>query len=212
MFALGILGALVNSALQAPEDNETEAAGPEATSTASTATADLEETAEDEDEPEPPPRSTTSSVYIGPVREVQVADVRASSYLDPTEHNTYDPANMLDGELATAWNEGAEGVGEGEWFRLSFESPVPVRRMEIANGYQKDSDRFLGNARIREMDIKLSDGTTITAVLENEQGYQTVELPGRETEWLLITVTDAYGGDVWEDLAVSEIRVYADAG
>ena len=44
----------------------------------------------------------------------------------------------------TAWNEGVEGPGVGEWVRFDFGEPVVLTRIEIANGYQKDEERFQG--------------------------------------------------------------------
>jgi hypothetical protein len=49
---------------------------------------------------------------------------RASSTLDPR----HAPAAVTDGSAATAWCEGVEGDGVGEWIELAF---APVRRDEI---------------------------------------------------------------------------------
>lgn len=210
LFAVGIAIGLVVSALNGDgaEDVADTPAGAATQTTQANAAGD--DAATEETEPEPPPRETTTTIYTGPVEQLDVASVSASSVLDPTDQNDYDPENMLDDSLDTAWNEGAGGVGEGEWFRLELDGEHTVRRLEIANGYQKDVERFVGNARIREMEIKFSDGSTQTAILQDEQGFQSVELGGVQTEWVMVTVTDAYGGDVWEDLAVSEVRVYGD--
>ena len=37
----------------------------------------------------------------------------ASSVLKATSTNNYRATNLLDGDLTTAWNEGAEGPGTG---------------------------------------------------------------------------------------------------
>ncbi len=150
--------------------------------------------------------STTTS--LREVVELPVADVRASSYIEPSEERTYGPDNLIDGDPATAWNEDAEGLGEGEWVRLQFETPIIPARLEVANGYQRDEERFTGNGRIEQMTVKYSDGTSQTVELEDREGFQDVPLPPKETEWLLITAQSVYPGSTWEDLALSEIRVF----
>ncbi len=142
------------------------------------------------------PPTTTS---LREVVELPVADVRASSYIDPSAERTYGPDNLIDGDPATAWNEGAEGLGEGEWVRLQFESPVIPARLEVANGYQRDEERYTGNGRIEQMTVKYSDGTSQTVELEDREGFQEVPLPPKETEWLLITAQSVYPGSTWED-------------
>jgi len=156
-----------------------------------------------------PPTTTTS---LREVVELPVADVRASSYIEPSAERTYGPDNLIDGDPATAWNEGAEGLGEGEWVRLHFETPVIPARLEVANGYQRDEERYTGNGRIEQMTVKYSDGTSQTVELEDRQGFQEVPLVPKETEWLLLTAESVYPGSTWEDLALSEIRVFGSRG
>ncbi len=156
-----------------------------------------------------PPTTTTS---LREVVELPVADVRASSYIEPSAERTYGPDNLIDADPATAWNEGAEGLGEGEWVRLHFETPVIPARLEVANGYQRDEERYTGNGRIEQMTVKYSDGTSQTVELEDRQGFQEVPLAPKETEWLLLTAESVYPGSTWEDLALSEIRVFGSRG
>ena len=79
----------------------------------------------------------------------------ASSSLKATTITDFRPTNLLDGDLATAWNEGADGTGVGEWVRFEFDGVIPLTRIEIANGYQKDAERFSGNVRVKSLELRV---------------------------------------------------------
>src|SRR5680860_849023 len=134
----------------------------------------------------------------------------ASSALSPQTGNTYGPENMLDSNMATAWNEGASGPGDGEWVRFHFSEPVVITRLEIANRYQKDLPRFQGNGRIRLLRIQTGEGAPLTAKLADSLGYQSVGLSTNAlaTTELTLTIVSVYPGDNWEDAAISGLKIY----
>ena len=145
---------------------------------------------------------TTTGNRLDPV------DVTASSSLRPTNAHTYDPQNLLDGKLATAWNEDAPGDGEGEWVRFGFAGIVSVARIDIANGYQSDPTTYANNPRVHELRLTFSDGSSQRIELQDETGYQTLKLQTKKTEWVRMTIVSTYPGDRWHDAALSEVRFY----
>lgn len=136
----------------------------------------------------------------------------ASSVLKATSTINYSATNLLDGDLTTAWNEGAEGPGIDEWVRLDFSKPVALARIEIANGYQKDAERFLGNVRVKGMELEYSDGSTQVIELLDTEDLQSVATEQVSTEWIKMTILSVYPDHEWEDAALSEVHVYAVAG
>jgi hypothetical protein len=140
---------------------------------------------------------------------VRPASITASSVLKATASNNYRPTNLLDGDLATAWNEGAEGPGIGEWVKLEFSRQITLTRIEIANGYQKDKDRFVGNPRVKSLEVQYSTGTTQLVNLLDTEEYQTITPTRQPVEWVKLTIVSVYPGKEWEDAALSEVRVYA---
>jgi zinc-ribbon domain/F5/8 type C domain len=132
----------------------------------------------------------------------------ASSSLKATPIADFRPTNLLDGDLATAWNEGADGVGVGEWVRFQFSEPIPLARIEIANGYQRDAERFAGNVRVKNIELQYSDGATQVVQLLDTQGLQVIKPAAQDTEWIKLTILSVYPGYEWQDAALSELRVY----
>jgi len=102
---------------------------------------------------------------------------RASSTLAGQGANTYGPANLFDRDPATAWCEGVEGPGEGEWVELRY-SPIDTThgkpatlsaefislQMAILPGYAKTEATWLGNGRVAEVEVAACDGSNSHAV------------------------------------------------
>jgi hypothetical protein len=133
----------------------------------------------------------------------------ASSALKSTTRTDFRATNLLDEDLETAWNEGADGPGLGEWVRFNFAEPVILTRIEIANGYQKDDERFNGAARVRSLRLDYSNGTTQLVDLLDTKDVQAVMARSNPTEWLKMTITAVYPDYVWDDAAMSEVRLFA---
>lgn len=61
-----------------------------------------------------------------------------SSILDPQYGFTYNPRNMVDTDLTTAWVEGKSGHGEGESLTVDLNGLRNVAAIQIMNGYHKN--------------------------------------------------------------------------
>lgn len=197
------LGALVYATLFSPGGNSGGGTPGRSTSTTVPAGASTTDTT---------PGSTTSSSAPGTTvargASISPVSVEASSSLPSKGGNTYGPDNLFDGSLSTAWQENAPGSGEGEWVRFDFGHLVTLSTLEIANGYQKDSRRFTGNARVETLQLEYSDGTTQQARLYDDVGFQEIAATPKSTEWLRLTILSVYQGDAWDDAALSEVHIY----
>jgi hypothetical protein len=153
--------------------------------------------------------SSTTQTSPGPSeRPLEIASPEASSTLPPAGSNSYGVTNLLDGDLATCWAEGVSGDGVGESVRLGLSQPTTLSKIEIANGYQKDERRFLGNPRIKLLRVEFSDGTATEFNLHDDVGFQSITPPDLPVDWVEFTIGSTYPGNTWEDTSVSEIRLY----
>lgn len=201
--SLGILGTLSYRVLTETPPSTPSSPPRTATTTAvvpGTVTGDSTSTATSE-------TASASPVALEPVVPVLVA---ASSVLPAEGENTYEPENLIDNDLLTAWNEGADGPGNGEWVQFNFAGTVRVARVDIANGYQKDSRRFEGNGRVRTLRLTYSDGEEQVVQLHDDLGYQQIVTPATDISWVRITILSAYPGDTWDDTAISEVHFFGE--
>lgn len=84
-----------------------------------------------------------------------IVSVRASSVLKTDEVNiyNYEPKNLFDNDLNTAWCEGAKGHGEGQWVEFNFAGNVSVAAIGIINGYTKREALYYANNRIKKIKL-----------------------------------------------------------
>ena len=146
----------------------------------------------------------------------------ASSSLTPTNLNDFRPTNLLDGDVSTAWVEGARGTGAGQWVKFQFEQPITLARIEIANGYQKSAEFFaeedVGDAllvqgALERFAVDYSDGSRQVIQLQDEQGLQAMDPKTNNnqpitTQWIKFTVLAVYPAYKWPQAALSDIHVY----
>jgi hypothetical protein len=88
-------------------------------------------------------------------------EARASSSLPDSNGLSYAPSNVTDGNERTAWCEGAQGDGTGEWLELRLlglkeKESRPYCRIEgisIVPAYAKSQKSYLDNGRVTKVRI-----------------------------------------------------------
>lgn len=135
------------------------------------------------------------------------ATAKASSVLAPAD--AYHPGYLFDGRLDFGWVEGVKGPGLGESMALTFAAPVTVTAIEVWNGYQRSEDHFKKNARARKVSISVDGAEPVELSLKDAQGSQKLALPRPvSTRSLTLTIQEAYPGTKYDDLVLSELRVW----
>jgi hypothetical protein len=90
----------------------------------------------------------------------------ASSLRDPVDEISYNPENVIDRFSDTAWIEGVNGSGEGEWIKIEFGRVEKISSVLLQNGYWKNPLTLANNSRIQNMELAFSDGSE-TLVLDD---------------------------------------------
>lgn len=156
----------------------------------------------------PPPAAFDEERYPGPPDDLDPPAVGASTTHEPVAERVFDPQLMLDGDTATAWNNSGQDVplGVGEELRVEFPEPVWLTGIVLANGDQRDDDRYLGNARVQRARVVLDAGVSFVVTFLDQQGRQAVQLDVPElTTGLRLEILQTYPGDTYDDLAISEL-------
>lgn len=163
--------------------------------------------------PSAPPRATaltTEGALDGPP--VRPSSFAASSILRDARH-TFLPDLAFDGTHMTAWNEGAEGPGIGEWIEARYSRRVTVRSVRAATGWNAISrhrvDLFTVNAHIARATLLLDGEEVATrnvAVDQREVDFEAVNRPARSVR---IRVDDVWPGSQYNDLCISEVTIDA---
>ena len=135
----------------------------------------------------------------------------ASSILAPQFGNSYGVQNLFEGSGSTAWVEGRPGHGVGEWIVIEFDGPRLITGIEIRNGYQKNSDIYYKNSRVRRLRVVFSQGESRTFTLQDKFGAQTISLDRPiKVYWAQFIIDEVYAGNKYSDTALSRLLVVSD--
>lgn len=92
--------------------------------------------------------------------------IAAASSVLASKNGQYKPENAFDGDYTTAWVEGAEGNGIGEWVQVNVGrgnefGTISELIIEIANGYQKTDKTYEENCIPVKVKCDLLAGTEL---------------------------------------------------
>lgn len=140
----------------------------------------------------------------------QIDSVTASSALA----DRYAAEKAHDFSIVTAWVEGVEGNGVGEYLRYSFPGTCPrITTVLIHNGYVKNWDVWRDNARVKRLLMYYNDEPYAILNLQDTMGLQSFDVGvlGYEDKdsapaWSIkFEILEVYPGKKYEDTAITEI-------
>lgn len=130
--------------------------------------------------------------------------VTASSVRLAVQSNTYAPENVMDGTRRTAWIEGVDGPGVGEWLRFDFDREINLHRILILPGYFKSPEIWGRNNRVSAATFNFSDGSSRLFNFPDVMERQSLDVGSVRTNWVRVTIDNVYSGTD-PDTAISEI-------
>ena len=140
----------------------------------------------------------------------QIDSVTASSALA----DRYAAEKAHDFSIVTAWVEGVEGNGEGEYLRYSFPGTCPrITTVLIHNGYVKNWEVWRDNARVKKLLMYYNDKPYVVLNLQDTMNLQSFNVgilgyEDRDTApaWSIkFEILEVYPGKKYEDTAITEI-------
>ena len=150
------------------------------------------------------PLSTSTEIESDPKSLPLKISATASSVRYSVQSNTYEPANAIDGKKDTAWIEGADGPGWGEWIRFDFDREINLHRVLILPGYFKSPAIWARNNRISGATLYFSDGTSRLFNFPDRMERHTLDVGSKKTRWVRIEFEDFYLGKD-PDTPISEV-------
>lgn len=128
-------------------------------------------------------------------------------------------ANMLDGDLTTAWTPGKGvatwGDGSGEYADFFFRSPVRLTGIQLLNGYQRSKEAFYQNNRADEITVSFQragqagfSAPVTFRLYDHQVGWQHLVFdPVDNVTAFRITVDSVLPGSKYDyDVGITEVR------
>ena len=141
--------------------------------------------------------------------------IRASSTLAPTSDFTYNAGNAHDFNHESAWAEGVDGNGIGEYIIYQFPATCPrVTGVKILNGYAKNERLWKANNRIKSLKVYYNGKEYAILELEDTRCIQFFEIgtvgygpyeTGKDSWTLKFEILDVYPGDKYDETVISEL-------
>lgn len=128
----------------------------------------------------------------------------ASSMRLAVQANTYYASNTIDGKRTTAWIEGTDGPGIGEWIRYDFDREINLHRILIQPGYFKSASIWSQNNRLARVTAQFSDGSSRQLNFDDAMQGQKTDVGSIKTRWVRLVIESVYYGSD-PDTAVSEV-------
>lgn len=152
--------------------------------------------------------ATASPMWLG-----EKYDVRASSELK-SDKNSYAAKKVIPPSLGTAWCEGAEGDGVGEWIELNLKEPMISDggfKLEILPGFVVSSATYKKNNRPRKISVTVNDDSTEKQLtLEDYGKFQSFffEWSGKPVKKIRLKILEVYKGEQYADTCITDIAVW----
>ena len=128
----------------------------------------------------------------------------ASSMRLAVQANTYYASNAIDGKRTTAWIEGADGPGLGEWIRFDFDREITLHRILWQPGYFKSPMIWSQNNRLATVTAEFSDGSSREINFADRMESQKTDVGSVRTRWVRFVIKSVYYGTD-PDTALSEV-------
>lgn len=135
----------------------------------------------------------------------------------------YSVRNLFDNNLNTAWVTKLKSNEEYDYFdiQIEFKKPEYLKSISVANGYQKSKNTYLNNQRAKSIQIatkiaghkEYNDWLDYEYSLNDDKNFQEVLLKNVLPFKLLglkIRINSEYGGNKYDDLCISEIKLNID--
>ncbi|WP_105615336.1 S-layer homology domain-containing protein [Vallitalea okinawensis] len=151
----------------------------------------------------------TSSIDIIAATDM-VFEIEASSVLEEEvngEDVVYEPVNISDNNVNTAWVEGGSGNGEGEWVYINSNSSFDLASLQIINGYAKSESLYYKNNRALRIRVEASNGQVREVnLMDGIMDFQNIELGFENIKGVRLYFTEVINGTMYNDLCISEIK------
>ncbi|HEV8588787.1 MAG TPA: discoidin domain-containing protein [Pyrinomonadaceae bacterium] len=128
----------------------------------------------------------------------------ASSIRLAVQANTYYASNAIDGKRTTAWIEGVDGPGIGEWIRFDFDREINLHRILWQPGYFKSPMIWSQNNRLASVTAEFSDGSSREITFADRMDSQKTDAGSVRTKWVRFVIKSVYYGTD-PDTALSEV-------
>lgn len=139
--------------------------------------------------------------------EIAVIEVTATSEYISTKGNNFSPANLIDHDSATMWQEGEEDAGIRQKLTFVLAEPAIVSAIRLENGKRTSKKEFYENNRMASF-YAFDHNSVLVELSDTEEVlYIVFENPVMQSQ-VELTLESVFSGTKWNDTCISEVAFY----
>lgn len=150
---------------------------------------------------------TVVSSSVEATKTISMKSYEASSTLASQGSYNYKASNLFDEDSNTCWCEGADDDGIGESITITFNETTELVNFVLSNGYQRTSDTYSNNGRVKVLEFTFDDGTETITVDDSNSAKKYTFSDTHITDSVVITIKDVYEGTKYSDTCISELQL-----
>ena len=150
-----------------------------------------------------PPKENTLG-YLSEVVPVFDEITYTASSFDSKSVEQYLPSFAGDNKDSTAWGEGRDDDGIGEWLQMVLPAPREISKLAIQNGCRRPGERYILNNRVRKARLTFSNGSTQEVELKDTDAKQIVTIRTTRTSAVKLTILSIYKGKLGSLTCITE--------
>ena len=136
---------------------------------------------------------------------IESASATSSLY---TIDTAYDASKLIDGDLNTSWQDGADGFGENEELVFNIGGDKEINYIVIYNGNQISDEHYYNNNRLKDAALVIN-GVEKNITLPDSKEAQAIQVNCSSTiSSIKIVIKSVYAGTVYDDTCISEVEFY----
>lgn len=148
------------------------------------------------------------SIDFSKFQKISIASTDQNSQ-QSSDNYDYSAASAADGDTASSWQEGEDGLGEGTGIRLDFDKAHKVRYMVLYLGNWRSEDMWKANARPASLTISVGDSQKKDVEFTNEKKAFCLSFDEPvEASYVSLYIKSGFEGDRWNDNCISEVELY----
>ncbi|MGB4774575.1 MAG: hypothetical protein WBP45_05355 [Daejeonella sp.] len=138
--------------------------------------------------------------------------VKSSSGLSSQNPTEFKAKSADDNSYKTAWVEGKEDEGKGEYLEFFFKNESPrITSIIVCNGYMKSETAWKNNNRVKKLKLFINNKAAGVLNLEDSRSNQEFKVgtlgrnPDKKDLVLKFEILEVYKGEKYNDTAITEI-------
>ena len=152
-----------------------------------------------------------SSDALNPYRMLTVVDTDETSVVSQSGTHDNSAAATIDGDLATSWQEGANGYGIGESVTYVFGGEEKVTGMKLWLGNWREGNWYAENGVPKLLNIYIGETVLTVEFPHSQECFYVVFNRPVSSELVMLEVSSAHPGSKYEDTCIAEVEFYGES-